>query len=152
MKYLNKIKDFISLTKPEVTWAFWRYDHFPYTLSGPVTQIHDDNGNVSVEGYDGMTFKPLALIPGKRGEELHQWLKAAATSYQEMTESLENSMRDALAEHLESFNIPNSHRFFRQGTRYAGFKQLFRENVSRRIMNGGPIYPYGSEVKDSLTH
>jgi len=52
--------------KKQVLVAFWEYDICPYMLGGIIKSFQDD-GRVVVEGYPGMAFKPIAILPETAG-------------------------------------------------------------------------------------
>lgn len=51
------------------TYIIWKYDHFPYMLCAKLISINAD-GMVKVEGYGGMTFKPMHIISKEQGEKM----------------------------------------------------------------------------------
>ncbi len=69
--------------KTSKQYAFWRYDQFPYVLSGTVTKTLP-NGNVEVEGYGTGTtgFKPILVVPEPRGKLIAKSLERL-TQYRE---------------------------------------------------------------------
>ena len=61
------------MPKPQIKnnqtlYAFWDYDLCPYMLGG-VIQGFLSSGNVKVKGYDGMSFKPIAILPDDTGRK-----------------------------------------------------------------------------------
>ena len=55
-------------------YAFWEYDLCPYMLGGVVKEF-TLSGKVRVKGYDGMAFKPIAILPEKSGRDALETLK-----------------------------------------------------------------------------
>lgn len=57
--------------KQNTKYAFWKYDLFPYVLSGKVTKTFP-GGKVEIEGYGSGTtgFKPICVVRGNRGLEI----------------------------------------------------------------------------------
>jgi hypothetical protein len=56
-------------------YAFWRYDVYPFILGGTITNM-DKNGFIETEEYGvGRYFKPMAILPGNAGKELHHKIK-----------------------------------------------------------------------------
>jgi len=53
-------------------YAIWKYDSFPYILTGKVIGEIDDDGYVEVKGYGGMRFKPIKLISEKNGKKVQE--------------------------------------------------------------------------------
>lgn len=51
----------------QILFAFWKYDLPPYLLGGMIEEFKDD-GFVKVKGYQGMKFRPIAILPGESGE------------------------------------------------------------------------------------
>jgi len=84
--------------KPVQLFAFWRYDHFPYVLGGPVTAKHRD-GTVSVSTYPNEHFQPFKLVELNIGLDIQSRL--ANLAYQRRDELLKldekfNALRDEL--------------------------------------------------------
>lgn len=61
-------------------FAFWKYDLFPYILGAPVIELMS-NGRVKVEGYQGVTFNPIKLLPLLPGKELYIKIKYLESKY-----------------------------------------------------------------------
>jgi hypothetical protein len=57
-------------------YAFWRYDMHFGVLGGKVEGDIHPGGFVCVEGYTGMQFKPIILLPDEEGQQIHKELKA----------------------------------------------------------------------------
>lgn len=78
-------------------WAFWRYDTFPYMLGAPVKEVLED-GWVTVEGYTGMKFRPIKLLPLKQGEK--QWAKVSdlRSAHQETVRKLKREFNAKVQE------------------------------------------------------
>ena len=62
----------------QILYAFWDYDLCPYMLGGVVKEL-TLSGRVRVEGYDGLAFKPIAILPEKAGRDALQDLKDGIT-------------------------------------------------------------------------
>jgi hypothetical protein len=60
--------------KTQRFYAVWKYDLFPFFLCGPVKEIRS-GGRVTVEGYDGMLFVPVKILPEDEGREMKKELK-----------------------------------------------------------------------------
>lgn len=61
-------------------FAFWKYDIYPYVLGAYVIAFHDD-GSVEVDGYQGMRFLPIKILPYVAGEKLWTHLKELQTQH-----------------------------------------------------------------------
>jgi len=68
-------------------YAFWDYDLCPYMLGGVVTMF-TLSGKVRVEGYDGMAFKPIAILPEKAGHDALQILREIRYAYDNAEKAL----------------------------------------------------------------
>lgn len=53
-------------------WCLWRYDDPPFLCDRAIEML--DDGSVTVEGYQGMQFKPITLVPEARGVEIKKRL------------------------------------------------------------------------------
>ena len=53
-------------------YAFWEYDLFPYYDGGKIKEIKGQS--VTVEGYDGYTFKPKFLMDDDSGKKFKKRL------------------------------------------------------------------------------
>jgi hypothetical protein len=61
--------------------AFWKYDTFPYVLSGYITKMRED-GSVETEGYGkGHWFMPFKILPPVSGGKLQADLKILELQY-----------------------------------------------------------------------
>lgn len=57
----------------ERTFAFWRYDLFPYMLGGAVAEVR--NGLVYIPSYQSW-FNPIRIVDLVKGQKLHGQLMA----------------------------------------------------------------------------
>jgi hypothetical protein len=74
------------------TYAFWKYDLFPFVLGGEVTKMHED-GLVETVGFGpGARFRPFLLLPLNAGQRLREKL-----------DSLESEERKARKEHDDAW-------------------------------------------------
>lgn len=73
-------------------YAFWKYDRFPYLLGGLIVDFKDD-GFVTVEGYRGMKFKPIKILPFDAGKALQAKLDALEQAYDKQQRSLHEDFR-----------------------------------------------------------
>jgi hypothetical protein len=64
----------------QTLYAFWRYDLCPYMLGGVVERFRS-NGNVVAKGYNGMSFKPIAILPDQDGALALKLLKELRSEY-----------------------------------------------------------------------
>lgn len=82
--------------KGQKLMAFWRYDQFPYYLCGEVDHFKDD-GMVYVKSYQG-SFKPVAIFPYEKGEEIKEELECLKGAYdrahRELKENFEEQAQD----------------------------------------------------------
>lgn len=81
--------------------AFWGYDLYPYCLSGEVVEASKELGEdllpewIKARGYDGMWFKPIALIPADLGG------KQIAEALDILRKELENKKNQLHREYVE---------------------------------------------------
>ncbi len=75
-------------------YAFWSYDLCPYMLGGEVERFADD-GMIVAKGYQGMKFKPLAILPDKAGKEALKFLKKIRADYDKAEKDLKKKYKDA---------------------------------------------------------
>ncbi len=73
--------------------VFWKYDVFPYCLSGVLKEELDD-GKVSVEGYPGFKITNLLILPPKHGAEVAKYLKALQKEFEESKKALHTEFMD----------------------------------------------------------
>lgn len=71
----------------QILYAFWDYDSCPYMLGG-IIQGFLPSGNVKVKGYDGMAFKPIAILPDEAGKKALTKLKQLRYKYAEEEKKL----------------------------------------------------------------
>jgi len=83
--------------------AFWKYDKFPFCLSGFITDTRP-NGNVTVEGYRGCIFKPIAILPDDAGAELAEQLSRLQMEYETEVLALKK-------EYMKKSEMDNDSRF-----------------------------------------
>lgn len=74
-------------SEPE-RYGFWEYDQFPYLLSGRVLKGPHANGKCHIEGFEGFSFKCVAIVAGADGRRLHQELKAARSDHAQATRAM----------------------------------------------------------------
>lgn len=74
------------------SYAFWRYDKFPYVLGGIVTKLLP-TGNVEVEGFGTNTtgFKPIMVIPQERGRIIAKNLERLKASRDQQIADIEQN-------------------------------------------------------------
>jgi hypothetical protein len=73
--------------------AFWKYDLFPYFLSGEIAKIHDD-GFVEPTAYGGMRFRLLKVLPFEVGQSLKDKIDKIVVEDQRSRDELrKNSLR-----------------------------------------------------------
>lgn len=73
--------------KKQTLYAFWNYDLCPYVLGGIVTEF-TESGKVRVKGYDGMAFKPIAIIPDQKGADALKLVKELRSKYDQEEKEL----------------------------------------------------------------
>jgi hypothetical protein len=64
----------------QTLYAFWGYDICPYVLGGEITEF-TEKGNIRAKGYDGMAFKPIAILPGKTGKDALKLIRELQENY-----------------------------------------------------------------------
>ena len=80
-------------TVPGKLYAFWKYDQFPYVLGGEVRTFLED-GSVTIQGYGGMAFTPVKVVPLKSGLALREELNAVKEAYRvDQQKILEDALR-----------------------------------------------------------
>jgi hypothetical protein len=72
---------------PQTLYAFWEYDQPPYLLGGIVERFAD-SGRVKVQGYGGMLFKPVAIIPDRAGKEARERILRLREKYYKSEKAL----------------------------------------------------------------
>jgi hypothetical protein len=82
--------------------AFWKYDLYPYVLSGECDEIVQD-GFVRPKGYGGSRFKPLFILPLEQGAELRDLLNALINGYYGEKRVLHSKYHDKLKKLLSDF-------------------------------------------------
>lgn len=85
--------------------AFWKYDIFPYVLSGTVRAFREDQ-YVEVEGYPGMAFKPILILPQDKGIDLSNKLRALDREHRESLAALNTSFKRRVKELIPFADIP----------------------------------------------
>jgi hypothetical protein len=81
------------MPKPnQILYAFWDYDLCPYMIGGIVTEFLP-SGKVRVKGYDGMAFKPIAILPDEDGKRALTRLKQIRFEFSEAEKALKNDYR-----------------------------------------------------------
>lgn len=94
------------MSKQQDLWAFWKYDTFPGFLSGRVTSFSEDGRLATVEGYGNDRFAFFAILPGKRGEEMHQLGKALSLRMSEEERQAREAVSTAARDILEAQGFP----------------------------------------------
>lgn len=117
--------------EPLKLWAFWRYDRFPYVLSGVVEEQLED-GRVKVRGYTGMVFRPLYLASGAAGERLDREVRRVSAAYRIHEECARNGAGEVAAEMLEAAGLPvDGLPLRRTGWQGSAYQDLFRKQVKQ---------------------
>lgn len=62
-------------------YAFWKYDLPPYLLGGEVEEVDKDGLVTIANGYDGMKFSPVKIVPLEKGIKLQKKLDKATAQY-----------------------------------------------------------------------
>jgi hypothetical protein len=75
--------------KQQTLYAFWDYDICPYMLGGEVKEVRP-NGRVVIKGYNGMSFKPIAILPDEAGLDALKKIK----TYQQQCSYLEKAIKN----------------------------------------------------------
>jgi hypothetical protein len=76
----------------QILYAFWDYDLCPYMLGG-IVKGFTSKGNVIVRGYDGMSFKPIAILPDGAGKKALARLKEIRAEYDLNEKALKKTYR-----------------------------------------------------------
>ena len=80
--------------KKQTLYAFWDYDLCPYMLGGELIEF-TDTGNIRAKGYDGMSFKPIAILPGQTGKDALKLLKELRHNYSKQEKELKTRFKEA---------------------------------------------------------
>lgn len=78
-------------------YAFWKYDTFPYCLSGEVEKILP-NGNVIAKNFTGMAFKPTCIVPLEQGLKMKEKLKEIKEEYDDKSRVLLDTSKKKVKE------------------------------------------------------
>lgn len=78
-----------NVVEPTRLTAFWRYDRFPFVLSGTVIDV-DKNGFVKTKEYDTMRFRAISALPGEIGVATAEKLKKLGAEYEQEQRQLMN--------------------------------------------------------------
>lgn len=74
----------------QTLYAFWKYDLCPYVLGGKIIKFCED-GYISAEGYNGMRFKPLAILPDQHGRNALRQITELQTEYRMAEKALKHT-------------------------------------------------------------
>jgi len=68
--------------------AFWKYDLFPYVLSGEIVRM-DYDGDIEAKEYGrGNIFHPIKIYPNETGIEIQSALEFLTNEYNEKCQQL----------------------------------------------------------------
>jgi len=81
--------------KKQTLYAFWDYDLCPYVLGGIVEEF-TGSGKVRIKGYDGMAFKPIAIIPDQKGKDALKLLKELREKYAKEEKELKTRYKEII--------------------------------------------------------
>lgn len=83
-----------SSTTPDVEGviAFWKYDLFPFVLSGTVTRMLDNEMVSTVEFGPGNYFKPIKKLSIREGKALKAKLQELSLEYKRRDQALRDEM------------------------------------------------------------
>lgn len=70
-----------QMTVTQQLTAFWRYDQFPFCLSGAVTEFVNDGGVRLGPNWNCGVVKPLAVMPKQAGDEIARKVKELDSEY-----------------------------------------------------------------------
>lgn len=70
--------------------AFWKYDQYPYVLSGTVAGVPPSNTNAveTVEYGKGWHFKPIIILPDDEGKVISDKLCELRAQYDQELDAL----------------------------------------------------------------
>lgn len=74
-------------------YAFWDYDVCPYILGGVIIDFTFD-GRVRIKGYQGMAFKPMAILPDEVGEEALLKIKELGFEFNDAEKAIKSTYRN----------------------------------------------------------
>ena len=92
-----------ELAERDVVWAFWRYDLFPFVLSGVAKSV-DERGVADVESY-GHRFQTAFTIRGREGRQLHEDLNELRAEHQAAVSELNDDF-GRRRDNLLAFRVP----------------------------------------------
>ena len=79
--------------------AFWKYDLFPFVLSGTVTQFSEDSKKVQTEEYGvGHWFTYNRILPNPLGKEVAEKLQTLRLEKRVAQEELDKEFKNKLKE------------------------------------------------------
>jgi hypothetical protein len=76
----------------QTLYAFWDYDLCPYIIGGEV-KVMRPNGRVVVQGYLGMLFKPIAILPDEAGLTALNQIRSLRGEYSEAESALKKAYK-----------------------------------------------------------
>ena len=85
-------------------YAFWKYDIFPYVLSGEIEKELED-GLVQIVGYTGMVFQPFLVLPEKPGKELRKELQTAIFCHDTCIGAINNQYDTQIQDLFDSYSV-----------------------------------------------
>jgi len=88
--------------KDQTLYGFWSYDLCPYMLGG-VIEGFTDKGNIIPRGYQGYSFKPIAIIPDDNGKKALDELRVLRAKYDNMAKALKHEYKNAA---LRNIGLP----------------------------------------------
>ena len=81
-----------QIKNKQTLYAFWDYDVCPYMIGGIVEEFTGE-GRVRVKGYDGMAFKPIAILPDEAGKKALNRLKEMRFEWAEAERALKTTYK-----------------------------------------------------------
>lgn len=128
--------------KDQVLYAFWDYDICPYILGGIITEF-TDSGNIRAKGYDGMIFKPIAILPGEAGSRALSKIKILSAKLRTAEDTNRTLFADAAR---KAINLPPE---YKEKTESA---QRIAEYLSLDVKKliGGVMSKHAKKIQDYL--
>lgn len=75
--------------------AFWKYDQFPFVLSGRVSHDRND-GSVFIDSYR-MFVRPSVVLTDTEGEKVVEKLEALADEYRAAIKAVDKNFKEQLS-------------------------------------------------------
>lgn len=72
-----------------MAYAVWKYDVYPYILTGKIEKINDEDGTLKIEGYGNTRFNHEKIIGDEKGKKLKNLIVNLKTEKKQINNELE---------------------------------------------------------------